>query len=170
MNANASCRSSGCSDGAASRSTLQFNASDTWPALETKSKYARTVPANARAIPTEQMTRYFHDASTEPLVRCNGITTADEIVVASIATHISATFWTVTAASIVNANALKKIRNRRVCAGSSSTRPSPGPSADASSVTKVMHSARSADSPSNAAVDPAATTDNETAMAAKSEA
>ena len=24
---------------------------------------------------------YFHDASTEPLVRCNGITTADVIVV-----------------------------------------------------------------------------------------
>src|SRR5437868_2019993 len=115
MNANANRSNSGCSDGAASRRTVQLSDPGTSPAVETKSKYASTVPANARAIPTEQMRRYFQDASTEAFVRLSGITIADVIVVASIATHISATFWTVTATSIVTAKALMKIRNSRVC-------------------------------------------------------
>src|SRR5438128_10392296 len=108
MKANASCSGSGWSDGAAARRTFQFSESGTWPAVATKSKYASTVPANASAMPTEQMRMYFHEASTDAFVRRSGITIADMIVVASTATHISATFWIVTAASIVNAKALAK--------------------------------------------------------------
>src|SRR5512140_160535 len=109
MKANASCRSSGRSDGAAARSTVQFSAFGTSPAVETKSKYASTVPVNASAMPTEQIRMYFHDASTDAVVRWSGITIAEVIVVASMATHISATFCSVTAASIVKVNALTKI-------------------------------------------------------------
>src|SRR5436190_11709898 len=146
MKANASCSGSGWSDGAAARRTFQFSESGTWPAVATKSKYASTVPANASAMPTEQMRMYFHDASTDALVRRSGMTSADMIVVASMATHMSATFWTVTAASIVKANAFVKIRNCRFCGGSSSSvRARPGPMADANSATNVMQSASSAE-------------------------
>src|SRR5712692_9242413 len=100
-------------------------------------------------MPTEQIKRYFQDASTEACVRVNGITMADVMVVASIATHMSATFWIVTAASIVNTNAFVKIRKWRVCESSSrSGRPTRWPTTDASSVTNAMHSANSADSAS----------------------
>src|SRR5512142_1504337 len=101
MNANAICRISGWSEGAAPRSTLQFSAFGTSPAVATQSKYASTVPGNASAMPTEQIRMYFQDASTDAVVRCSGITIAEVIVVASMATHMSATFWSVTAASIV---------------------------------------------------------------------
>src|SRR5213593_247878 len=112
MKAKASWRSSGCSEGAASRSTLQFSAPGRWPAVETKSKYARTVPVNASAMPTEQIKRYFQEASTEAFVRSSGIATADAMVVASIATHMSATLFAMTAMSIVSANVFWKMRNR----------------------------------------------------------
>src|SRR2546426_7737943 len=149
MNANASCNSSGCSDRAAPCNTLQFNALGKWPAVDTKSKYARTVPVNASAMPTEQINRYFQEASTEAFVRWSGIAIADTIVVASIATHISATFGVVTARSIARANALWKMRKRRAADESSrSDRSSPGPRADASSDTNAMHTAKSAESAS----------------------
>src|SRR6266849_2972221 len=109
-NANARCNSSGCSDGAAFRSTVQLSDPGTSPAVDTKSKYANTVPVNAKAMPTEQIRMYFQDASTEAFVRVKGITIAEVMVVASIATHMNATFWIVTAASIVNTNAFMKIR------------------------------------------------------------
>src|SRR6266851_5744745 len=148
-NANASCSSCGCSDGAVARRTVQFSDPGTSPAVATKSKYANTVPANAKAMPTEQINRYFQDASTEAFVRVNGITMADVIVVASIATHMSATFWIVTAVSIVNTNAFVKIRKWRVCESSSrSGRPTRWPRIDASSATNAMHSVSSADSAS----------------------
>src|SRR6266511_4240338 len=132
MNANASLTSSGCSDGAASRSTRQFSAPGRWPAVDTKSEYASTVPVNASAMPTEQIKRYFQDASTEARVRSNGIAIADAIVVASMATHMSATLFAVTAITIVSANAFWKMRKRRVDDPSPwSTAPSPGPRADA---------------------------------------
>src|SRR6266567_8967737 len=160
MNAKASRSGSGWSDGAAARSTFQFNASGTGPAVATKSKYANTVPANARAIPTEQMRRYFHDASTDALVRRSGMTIADVMVVASMATHISATFCTVTAASMVTENALMKIRNGRADGSRSSAFASasawsarPGPSADARNITNEIQTARSAD---RASIRPAA--------------
>src|SRR5216684_6599471 len=167
-NANASCSSCGCSDGAVARRTVQFSDPGTSPAVATKSKYASTVPANAKAMPTEQIKRYFQDASTDALVRVNGITMADVIVVASIATHMSATFWIVTAASIVNTNAFVKIRTWRVCESSSrSGRPTRWPRTEASSATNAMHRASRAESAStrhNAVADtaswsgPAATT------------
>src|SRR5712691_3846858 len=110
-------------------------------------------------MPTEQIKRYFQDASTDALVRVNGITMADVIVVASIATHMSATFWIVTAASIVNTNAFVKILKWRVRASSSrSGRPTRWAKADASSATNAMHSASNADSASTrhiAVADPA---------------
>ena len=156
MNAKASCSSSGCSDGAASRSTSQFNDPGTSPAVETKSKYASTVPVNASAMPTEQIRMYFHDASTDAFVRSSGMTMADMMVVASTATHMSATLPVVTAASIVNANAFMKMRNRRVRAGSSSrSSASPGPSNEASSATNAMQSASIADSASTRQMSPA---------------
>src|SRR2546425_3660111 len=118
MNANASRISSGWSDGAALRSTSQFRAPGTRPAVETKSKYARTVPVNASAMPTEQIKRYFQEASTEALVRSIGMATADAIVVASIATHMSAKLFAMTAMSIVSANVFWKMRKRLVEKGS----------------------------------------------------
>src|SRR5207247_5902836 len=145
MNAKASCSSSGWSDGAASRSTFQFSAPGTRPAVETKSKYARTVPVNASAMPTEQITRYFQEASTEAFVRSSGMATADAMVVASIATHMSATLFAMTAASIVSANVFWKMRNRLDDEGSGLSVFMPGPRAAARSDTSAMHGARSAD-------------------------
>ena len=81
---------------------------------------------------------------------------ADMMVVASTATHMSATLPVVTAASIVNANAFMKMRNRRVRAGSSSrSSASPGPSNEASSATNAMQSASIADSASTRQMSPA---------------
>src|SRR5712691_9533868 len=100
-------------------------------------------------MPTEQIKMYFRDASTDAFVRVSGITMADVMVVASIATHMSATFWIVTAASIVNTNAFVKIRRWRVRESSSrSGRPTRCPRTDASSATNAMQSASSADSAS----------------------
>src|SRR5262245_3338031 len=145
MNANASSMSSGWSDGAACSMTLQFSAPGSRPAVDTKSKYARTVPVNASAMPTEQMSRYFHEASTDAFVGSSGMARADTIVVASIATHISATLFAVTAASMVNANAFWKIVNRRaVSASPPNSGSSPGPSADASSETNAMQTTNTA--------------------------
>src|SRR5712692_2704048 len=47
MNANASCSSWGCSDGAVARRMVQLSDPGTSPAVDTKSKYAKTVPVNA---------------------------------------------------------------------------------------------------------------------------
>src|SRR3990167_9316338 len=149
MKAKASCINSPCSVGAAARSTVQLSAFGTRPAVDTKSKYASTVPANASAMPTEQIKRYFHEASTEDFVRCSGITTAEVMVVASMVTHMNPTLLVVTATSIIRAKALTKMRKRLACPSSySSASPRPGPNADASSVTVAIESARSADRPS----------------------
>src|SRR5436309_7813035 len=97
-------------------------------------------------MPTEQINRYFQDASTEAFVRTSGIVIADAIVVASIATHINATLFAVTAISIVNAKTFWKMRNRRVdrsSAASSTLRP--GPNAEARSDVSVMHTVSSVD-------------------------
>ena len=107
-------------------------------------------------MPTEQINRYFQDASTEALVRTSGIVIADAIVVASIATHISATLFAVTAMSIVSANAFWKTRKRRVDAASPvSSAPRPGPNPEARSDTSVMHTVRSADRASTRQTSPA---------------
>ena len=83
------------------------------PSRLTKSKYASTVPAKARAMPTEPIRMYFHDASTEAFERWRGMRMAEMIVVASIATHMRATLLTVTASSIASAKRLPKMRNTR---------------------------------------------------------
>jgi hypothetical protein len=75
------------------------------------------VPINARAIPTEQIRMNFQLASTEFLLNVSGIIKAEKIVVASIATHITPTLLADTAKSIEAMNKLKKIWNRRTCAG-----------------------------------------------------
>src|SRR2546422_9964780 len=94
-------------------------------------------------MPTEQISRYFQDASTEAFVRWSGIAIAETIVVASIATHISATFGVVTARSIASANALWKIRKRRADDESTrSDRSNPEARADASSDTNAMQNAK----------------------------
>ena len=67
------------------------------------------MPANASAMPTDPMRMYFHEASTDAFVTSSGISSAEVIVVASIATHISPTLFVVTANSIVKANRLTKI-------------------------------------------------------------
>src|SRR5260370_18141314 len=63
-NANASCSSCGCSDGAVARRTVQFSDPGTSPAVAAKSKYAKTVPVNAKAMPTEQINSDCQDAPT----------------------------------------------------------------------------------------------------------
>src|SRR5262245_59378032 len=97
---------SGCREGAAATRTGQLSADSPLPATLTKSKYASTVPTKARAIPTEPIRMYFHDASTEALVTVRGMSTAEAMVVASTATHMTATLLLVTAPSMVNANRL----------------------------------------------------------------
>ena len=73
-----------------------------------------TVPVNASAIPTDPMSRYFQDASTDARVRCSGISSADVTVVASIATHITPRLPVLTATSIVNAKKFAQSRNVRI--------------------------------------------------------
>ena|SRR5436305_94441 len=104
--------------GAAASSTVQLSAASPVPDSVTNSKYATTVPTKARAIPTEPMRMYFHDASTEALVTVSGMSTADAMVVASTATHITATLLAVTATSMVKAKRLAKMEKRRACAAS----------------------------------------------------
>ena len=71
------------------------------------------MPANASAMPTEPIRMYFHDASTEALLACSGMSSAEVIVVASIATHMNPTLSVVTANSIVTVKRLAKMRKRR---------------------------------------------------------
>ena len=103
-NTNASRATCGCSAAAASRSAVQCSATLMSAPVAAKSTYASTVPVNARAMPTDPMRRYFHDASTDALVPCKGIRSADVTVVASMATHITPRLPVLTATSIVNAN------------------------------------------------------------------
>ena len=110
---------SGWSAGAAALSTVQFRTASCGSASLTKSKYASTVPAKARAMPTDPSSTYFQEASTDALVTSRATSIADVIVVASIATHISPTLLVVTAQSIVKANRLAKIWKRRARRGSS---------------------------------------------------
>jgi hypothetical protein len=84
----------------------------------TKSKYPRTVPPNASAMPMEPMRMYFQEASTEAFVTWSGMSRAEVIVVASTAIHMKPTLLEVTANSMVNVNRLPKIRNRRASAAS----------------------------------------------------
>ena len=48
------------------------------------------MPTKASAMPTEPIRMYFQEASTDARLRCSGTSTAEVIVVASIATHITA--------------------------------------------------------------------------------
>ena len=57
-------------------------------------------PNNASEIPTEHVIRYFHVATTESLVLCRHISGALEIVVASIAIHVSI-MWSEIAAKLI---------------------------------------------------------------------
>src|SRR4026209_2807376 len=100
MNTKASSTTSGCSDGAAALSTVQFRTAACGSASRAKSKYASTVPPNASAMPTDPSSTYFQEASTDALVTSSAISIADVMVVASIATHISPTLLVVTAQSI----------------------------------------------------------------------
>src|SRR5881628_2092784 len=109
MNTNANCTTSGWSEGAAPLSTVQFRTASWGPVRLTKSKYPSTVPAKARAMPTDPSSTYFHEASTDALVTSRGISIAEVIVVASIATHINPTLLVVTAKSIAKANRWTKI-------------------------------------------------------------
>src|SRR5882672_6808364 len=96
-------------------------------------------------MPTEPIRMYFHDASTDARLRCSGTSTAEVIVVASIATHITATLSVVTATSIVKAKRLAKRRKRHASPGGA--RRNPGPRRAASADTPATQTASSADSP-----------------------
>src|SRR6267142_5967403 len=148
MKTNASSSTDGCSAGATSRSSVQLSAVVSRPTSVAKSKYASTVPANASAMPTEPMSTYFHDASTEALLACSGISSAEVMVVASIATHMKPTLSVVTANSMVAANRLAKMRKRRACAASQPSSPRPGPNHAASAPTTLTQKASSVDSAS----------------------
>ena len=76
------------------------------------------MPAKASAIPTEPIRMYFHEASTDALLTCRGIRTADVMVVASIAIHMKPTLFVVTAKSIVKVKRFAKILKRRAWTGS----------------------------------------------------
>src|SRR5260370_40193406 len=64
-------------------------------------------------MPTELSRMYFQDASTEALLRWSGISTADVIVVASMAIHMKPTLLVLTANSMVKVKRFAKIRKRR---------------------------------------------------------
>ena len=70
------------------------------------------MPTNARAMPTDPIRMYFHEASTDDFVTRSGMSSAETIVVASMATHIRPTLATSTAASIVSVNRFEKTTNR----------------------------------------------------------
>ena len=76
------------------------------------------MPTKASAIPTEPIKMYFHEASTEALVTWSGMSMAEVMVVASTATHMTATLLVVTAPSMVKAKRLAKMRKRRTWAAS----------------------------------------------------
>jgi hypothetical protein len=75
------------------------------------------VPTKASAIPTEPIRMYFQEASTDALVTVSGTMTAEAIVVASMAIHITPTLLAVTATSMVKAKSEEKTRKRRTWAG-----------------------------------------------------
>ena len=68
-------------------------------------KYSSTVPRNAIAMPTEQMTTYFHVASSAVRVRRCPTRNAVTTVVASIATQITPMLLAHTASTIAARNA-----------------------------------------------------------------
>src|SRR5258706_14157686 len=94
-------------------------------------------------MPTEPIRMYFHDASTDARLRCSGTSTAEVIVVASIATHITAKLSVVTATSIVKAKRLAKSRNRHV--SPAGAWPGPSPRRPARAETEATQTPRNAD-------------------------
>ena len=60
---------------------------------------------------------YFQEASTEDLLTVRGTMTAETMVVASMAIHITPTLLAVTATSMVKAKSEAKTRKRRICTG-----------------------------------------------------
>src|SRR5215467_5724464 len=100
-------------------------------------------------MPMDPIRMYFQEASTEAFVTWRGISTAEVMVVASMAIHMNPTLFVVTANSIVKVNRLTKMRKRRTCRPSyPSARPRPGPSQAASAPTTPTHTASSVDSAS----------------------
>src|SRR6266581_5899324 len=69
-------------------SLVQNNASAGTPPADWIDAAAKIVPMKAKAIPTEQMIRYFHIASSDSLLGCSEIRKALNSVVASIPTHM----------------------------------------------------------------------------------
>ena len=67
-------------------------------------KYTSTVPRKATAIPTEQISRYLYEASSDARVRSKFTRKTEASVVPSMATHMKPTSSVVTARSIVNTN------------------------------------------------------------------
>ena len=63
------------------------------------------MPKKAKAIPTEQITMYFHEASSAPLVRRCPTKKVVTTVVASTATHSTPTLAARTASSMAATNA-----------------------------------------------------------------
>jgi hypothetical protein len=72
----------------AEASLVQNNASAGTPPAVCTDAAAKIVPIKAKAIPTEQMIRYFHIASNERRLGCSDIRKALKRVVASIPTHM----------------------------------------------------------------------------------
>src|SRR5216683_7975274 len=78
----------GSSFTSAEDSLVQNNASAGTPPADWIDAAAKIVPMKAKAIPTEQMIRYFHIASSDKRLGCSDIRKALNSVVASIPTHM----------------------------------------------------------------------------------
>ena len=91
----------GASPGASRTTVVQRSAWASSPNCWIPAKYTRTVPRNATAMPTEQISRYLYEASSEDRVRSKFTRKTEASVVPSIATHMSPTSSVETASSIV---------------------------------------------------------------------
>src|SRR5665213_2035791 len=80
-------------------------------------KYTRTVARNASATPTEATITYFHDASSDAVVRRWPTRNAVAMVVASTETHITPRLLATTAMSIAAMNSCTKMAYRRAPPG-----------------------------------------------------
>src|SRR2546425_13127561 len=79
----------GSSFTSAEDSLVQNRASAGTPPADWIDAAAKIVPMKANAIPTEQMIRYFHIASSDRRVGCSDIRNALNSVVASLPTHLT---------------------------------------------------------------------------------
>src|SRR6266567_5155199 len=103
----------GSSCTSADDSLVQNKASAGTPPADWIEAAAKIVPMKAKAIPTEQMIRYFHIASSDRRVGCSDIRKALSSVVASIPTHMMPRLFDTRTSIIAESEPSQSAPNRR---------------------------------------------------------